>query len=366
VPTGKRKKRPKKHRYGPQIAIEPGSSPATLRTDAEAEKPAVRVLAYGPDEMYEEEIKETSDLKRWLGRCPVIWVQVTGLGHAESIQQIGETFGVHPLALEDIVNTGQQPKLEEYGENLFIVLQAVAKAEHLQLSQIGIYMGRGFVLIFQEETNPALERVRDRVHKGRGSLRKSGAEYLTYAILDSIVDHYFPLLEQYGEHLEKIEDDVIVSPEPMIMAQIHQVKREFLALRRTLWPLREVMTRLLDEDLDLMSQDMRPFLRDCQDHIIQAIDLVSAYREVSASLSDMYLSSVSNRMNEVMKVLTIIATIFIPLTFVAGIYGMNFNPETSPWNMPELDWFWGYPFALFLMGLIAAGLLVYFKRRKWL
>jgi len=362
----KRKKRPKKQRYGPQIAIEPGSSPATLRNDAEAEKSEVRLLAYGLDEVHEEDIKEISELSRWLNRGPMMWIHVSGLGHAESIQRIGEIFGIHPLALEDIVNAGQQPKLEEYGENLFIVLQAADMAEHLQLSQIGIYVGRDFVLTFEEGTDQALERVRERIHKGRGRIRKAGAEYLTYAILDSVVDHYFPLLEKYGEQLEKIEDEVIASPAPVIMSQIHQVKREFLTLRRTLWPLREVMTRLMDEDLALMSRDMRPFLRDCHDHIIQAIDLVSAYREISASLSDMYLSSVSNRMNEVMKVLTIIATIFIPLTFVAGIYGMNFNPETSPWNMPELNWFWGYPLALFLMGVIAVILLIYFKRRKWL
>ena len=192
-----------------------------------------------------------------------------------------------------------------------------------------------------------------------------GPDYLLYAIVDSVVDHYFPILEQFGERLEDLEEEVVANPEEEIMARIHCIKSELLALRRTLWPFREVASALLAQDTPFITRGIRPYLRDCHDHVIHAIDLVAAYREVGSSLSDMYLSSISNRMNEVMRVLTVIATIFIPLTFVAGIYGMNFNPAKSPFNMPELEWYYGYPLALLLMVIIALVMVIYFRRKKW-
>ena len=353
-------------RYGPVPAIEPGAPPATLTDQPDSPLPIITVMAFGPDGLIEETVEEVELIKDKLGHWPVIWLHVDGLGHADRIREIGEAFGLHPLALEDVSKHGHRPKVEESTDYLFIMLQTAFRREHLCMEQLGLFFDEKYVLTFQAGSSEYLEKLRERIRTNRSRIRRMPSDYLAYAILDSAIDNYFPVLEQFADDLEALEDEVVLSPEPGIVSRIHSLKRELLTVRRHLWPMREVVNILLNEEMGMISRETRPFIRDCYDHVVQAIDLVAAYREVAAALSDIYLSSVSNRMNEVMKVLTIVATIFIPLTFMSGLYGMNFNTHISPWNMPELNWAYGYPALLLVMVAVVVGMLFYFKRKKWL
>jgi magnesium transporter len=239
--------------------------------------------------------------------------------------------------------------------------------ERLWTEQFSLFLGKGFVLTFQEgRPGDCFDPVREQIRKGVGRLREAGPDHLAYALLDAVIDAYFPVLEAYGESLEDLEEDLLWDPRRQSVIQIHAIKRDLLTLRRAIWPLRDVIGLLLREEPAFILPETHPYLRDCYDHIVQIIDLVETYRELTSSMMDVYLSSVSNRMNEIMKVLTVISTIFIPLSFIAGVYGMNFNPQASPLNMPELNWAWGYPLCLGLMGCVAGALVVYFWRRGWL
>ncbi len=353
--------RKRRHRRGPLGAV-----PGTLLVDPEAPRPIIRTLAYDPTELREKEITDIRSLGDFLHKWPVLWVNVDGLGDANIISQLGEIFGLHRLALEDVINVHQRPKVEQYDRYLFLVAHMLFLSESLETEQVSFFVGKGFVLTFQEQVRDCFDPVRDRIRKGLERIRGAPADYLVYALLDAILDSYFPILERYGERLEALEEEIITNPDEKTISRIHQNKRDLLALRRALWPLRDAINSLLRDATAFFAAETRIYLRDCYDHTIQIIDMLESYRETASSLLDIHLSSISNRMNEVMKVLTIIATIFMPLTFLAGIYGMNFNPEKSPWNMPELNWRWGYPFALGLMFAIFAGLAAYFRRKRWL
>jgi magnesium transporter len=239
-------------------------------------------------------------------------------------------------------------------------------ADQLQTEQVSLFLGERFVLTFQEKPGDCLDCVRDRIRSGTGRIRQAGPDYLAYAVLDAVIDNFFPVLEGAGEYLEELEATVLSNPDEGTVSKIHGIKRQLLRLRRAVWPQREALNSMLREGTSLIAEDTKVYLRDSYDHTIQIIDLLENYREIASGLMDVYLSSVSNRMNEVMKVLTIFAAIFIPLTFIAGIYGMNFDPERSPWNMPELDWYLGYPFALGLMAAVGVGMLVYFRHKGWI
>lgn len=356
----------RKHRKRRTSREKAGEVPGTLHVDPEAPRPVVRVMAYGPDGCEEKEVTDLQELRDLPRKLPVTWVNVDGLGDAEVLTQIGGIFHLHPLALEDIVNVPQRAKVEQYGEDLFVVTRMASVGEHLETEQVSLFLGKGFVLTFQERAGDCLEPVRERIRKGLGRIRRAAADYLTYAILDAVVDGYFPVLEQYGEHLEALEEEVVARPDRSIIGRIHGAKRDLLIVRRAVWPQREAVNALLREELDLISDQTRMYLRDCYDHVIQIIDMVETDREITSGLLDAYQSSVSNRMNEVMKVLTIIATIFIPLGFLAGVWGMNFNTEKSPYNMPLLNWRYGYPLALTLMTTVAVLMLVMFWRKGWL
>jgi magnesium transporter len=264
------------------------------------------------------------------------------------------------------VNAHQRPKLERHDDHLFIVLRLPDRTEGLVTEQLSILLGRDFVLTFQERPGDCFDPVRERLRRPESPMRGRGVDYLAYALIDALVDSYFPLLESYGEQIEALEERVIARPEPARVVQIQRLRRELLEVRRALWPQREVLSALLREDTPCIAPGTRLFLRDCADHTAQLLDMVEIHREVSSGLLDLHLSSVSTRMNEIMKVLTIIATIFIPLGFIAGLYGMNFDTEISPFNMPELEWRFGYPFALALMLAVALGMLAYFWRKGWL
>jgi len=344
----------------------PGSAPGSLVHDPEAPRPEIAAIAYGPDDLVQEKIRDPGGVEPLLERWPVTWINVDGLGDLEVLRRIAEVFGIHRLALEDVLNVHQRPKVEEYGEQIFVVARMVRRAEHLQGEQLSLFLGRRFVLTFQERKGDVFDPVRERIRQGKGRIRKVGPDYLAYALLDAVVDGYFPVLESYGEELERLEDEVLLRPAPGVIPKIHAVKRDLLWIRRAVWPLREAVGSLSREGSALVTDETRVYMRDVQDHAIQLLDLVETDRELVSGLMDVYLSSLSNRMNEVMKVLAVIATIFIPLTFVAGIYGMNFDASASPWNMPELAWRYGYPACLLAMAGLAAGLVVYFRRKGWI
>ena len=343
-----------------------GAPPGTLVVDPDAPPPVIRAFAYGPEEFIEQDVEDLESLRSLMGKWPVVWVNVDGLGDAETIRKLGEVFDLHRLVLEDVVNVPQRPKVEQYGDSLFLVTRMTILGDRLEAEQVSAYLGKGVVLTFQERQGDCLDSVRNRIRKATGRIRTQGPDYLAYAILDAVIDNYFPILEEFGERIEALEAVVIDRPSPAVISQIHSAKRDLLTLRRAIWPQREALNWLLRETSPAITEDTRLYFRDCYDHVSQIIDMIETFRELASGLVDAYQSSVSNKMNEVMKVLTIIATIFIPLSFVAGLYGMNFDSEKSPLNMPELSWYWGYPLALGLMGAMAIGLLVFFWRRGWL
>ncbi|UCG42308.1 MAG: magnesium/cobalt transporter CorA [candidate division WOR-3 bacterium] len=292
----------------------------------------------------------------------VSWVDVDGVHDADKVQRLCEHFGIHPLVVEDIVHTVQRPKVEDHGDYVYIVVRMLQRdqAGELRSEQVSLLLGPHWVLSFQEEPGDVFEPVRNRIRTGNGRVRKSGPDYLAYALLDAVVDHYFAVFEPYSERIEAVEQQLSRNPDPELLESIHQMKRELIGVRRAVWPLREALSGLIRAESGLIGKQTNVFLRDVYDHAVQVIDTVEAFRDTVSGLLDLYLSSVSNRMNEVMKVLTIIATIFIPLTFVAGIYGMNFR------FMPELGWHWGYFGALGLMAAVAVVMVIFFRRKRWL
>ncbi|MHC5008826.1 MAG: magnesium/cobalt transporter CorA [Planctomycetota bacterium] len=338
----------------------PGTRPGTLVVDPTAPMPVISAIAYGPDECHELHPQDSSELKDVLGKQPVVWINVEGLGDTELISKIGELFSVHRLALEDVVNAYQRAKVEPYEAHLFVVARMVHGGERLETEQVSFFVGEDYVLTFHERPGDCFDLVRQRLRSGRGRIRGAGASYMAYALLDALIDAYFPVLETYGERIEALESEVLTEPGPEVVGRIHAVKRDLLVLRRAIWPHREMANALLRDDSPFITDQTRVYLRDCYDHTVQLLDIVETYRELASGLLDVYLSSLSNRMNEIMKVLTIFAAIFIPLTFIAGIFGMNFE-----W-MPELGLKWAYPATLALMSALAVVMLVFFRTKGWI
>lgn len=323
-------------------------------------------MAYGPDALEEREIRDPAEIQGFLHRFPVVWVDVHGVSDAKWIGELGKLFGLHHLATEDIINVGQRAKVEEYDDHLFIVTRMVRQTDHLETEQVSLFLSERFVFTFQEHDGDCLDCVRNRIRKATGRIRRAGPDYLAYAVLDAIIDHYFPVLEHYGEVLDDLEERIVGQPDKTLATWIHRVRRELMTLRWAIWPQREAINALLRESTPFVTAETRVYLRDCYDHAVRIIDLIENYRDLASGLMEAYLSSLSTAMNEVMKVLAIFAALFIPLTFIAGIYGMNFDSEVSPYNMPELHWFFGYPAALTLMAIVAVGMLVYFRRKGWI
>jgi magnesium transporter len=315
--------------------------------------------------VHEEPLADVAAIPETLDDWSMVWINVVGLGDEATLRQIAERFGLHRLAVEDVVNVHQRPKVEAYGELLFIVIRKARYTEFLESEQVSLFLGDGFVLTFQERSDHSFEGVRERIRHGRGRIRHAGADYLAYALIDAVVDGYYPVLERYGERIEALEGEVLEQPTPSTVRQVHQMKRELLALRRAIWPKRDAINLLLRDENGRISDETRIHLRDCYDHTIQIIDMLETLRELASGLMDMYLSSVGHRMNEIMKVLTIFAAIFIPLSFIAGLYGMNFD-TSLPGNMPETKWPYGYFVALGLMAAVASGLLLCFRHMGWI
>ncbi|WP_084555789.1 magnesium/cobalt transporter CorA [Alkaliflexus imshenetskii] len=300
-----------------------------------------------------------------------VWIQVRGLHDIATLKDVWSHFDLHPLIQEDIVSINQRPKVEPYDNVIFMVLRMISgnnngKTDEFTTEQISLVVGSNYVLSFQESDTSVFEPVIRRLAMPNTRLRKLGADYMAYALIDNIVDHYFSALDLMEATIEDTEERIVNNPKSVHLQNIHTLRRDLIFFRKSVWSLRDGINSLIRDDSSLFTKEVRLFLRDVYDHVNQVVDTIENQREMVYSLYDMYMSSLSNRMNEVMKVLTIISTIFIPLTFVAGIYGMNFNPESSAWNMPELDWRWGYPASLGLMAIIVAVMLIYFKRKEWI
>jgi magnesium transporter len=340
----------------------------------EALHPQIQIIDYSAESFSETTFAALADLDTSVPPAAVRWINIDGLGDIPTLKKIGKLCNLHPLALEDIVNLHQRPKVEAYDGYLFIVLRMPsilastidASAPRLEMEQVTLVLGRDHVVTFQERAGDSFEPVRHRLRSPGGQIRQRGPDYLAYALIDAAIDAFFPVLEAYGEQIEDLEDAVIAQPSNRHMSCIHDLKRNLLTARRALWPLRDMVNALLREDSALIDEHTLIYLRDCHDHAIQLIEMIETYREICSGLVDIHLSSVSNRMNEVMKFLTIIATIFIPLTFIVGVYGMNFDPAAGPLSMPELGWRYGYPAILIIMALIAVGLLIWFRSKGWI
>jgi magnesium transporter len=326
----------------------------------EALPPRIHVIRYDASAIEEHNPKDAAACLALVGAGAITWIDVQGLADLDLLRALGEGLGLHPLALEDVVSLGQRPKVEDYDTHLFVIARMPEPGEPVTTDQTSLFLRRDLVLTFQERYGDCLDGVRERLRKGKGAMRRSGPDYLAYAILDAIVDGYFPVLESLGERLEDLEGEVVTRPTRPTLEKIHRAKRDLLALRRAIWPLRDAVNALIREEHELVAPPTRVYLRDCYDHAVQILDMVETDRELAGGLMDIYISSLSQRLNEVMKVLTIIATIFIPLTFVVGVYGMNFR------HMPELEWRYGYPLVMLLMATMGAGMVVYFARRGWL
>jgi magnesium transporter len=359
------RKRVRRHLSAKRTA--PGSMPGTIVVDPAAPKPIIRVTAYGPESLVEEEVRDLKQLPKYLEKYPVTWVDVVGLGDAKTLEELGKIFNLHPLALEDAAHADQRAKVEEYGEQLLFIIARVVKAkERLHSEQVSLFVGKNFVISFQERKSDDFVPLQERLRIARGRIRQAGADYLAYAILDAVIDSYFPVLEEFGERLDKLDDDLNSRTAVRVISNIHDARSELILLRRTMWPHREAVNQLIRDPQHLIGDETRIYLRDCYDNVVQSIELLETYRELCADLRDECLSFISNRLNEIMKVLTIIATIFMPLSFIASLYGMNFNTGISRWNMPELNWRFGYPLVLAVMGLITVIMLMFFQRRGWL
>ncbi|MDQ3116387.1 MAG: magnesium/cobalt transporter CorA [Verrucomicrobiota bacterium] len=345
--------------------VVPGEAPGLLKLsqDAPKEEPIITLIEYGPDGLEERKDVECDELLVHLNNELVTWINIDGLGDLNVLRILGEHFNLHPLALEDVVDINQRPKVEQYDDYLFIVSKMIYLGQDKEIGgeQVSMFLGKHFLITLQEEPErDVFEPVRARIRSGKGRIRKAGPDYLAYALLDSIIDHYFPVLESIGNEIDIIEDELVDNPLVRPVGSLHEHKRTLTQIRRMVWPLRDVTNLLLHEDPGLIRPETKVYLRDCYDHSVQLMDVVESYRDVLSGLTEIHISSIGMRTNEIMRTLTVISAIFIPLTFIAGVYGMNFE------RMPELKKPYGYFVCLGLMILIAIGQLIYFKKRRWL
>jgi len=342
-----------------------GLPPGTLIHIGERkiENVKITLIDYNKSENREIIVKDIEGCFPFNQESQVTWINIDGIHNSEVIEKIGNHLQLHPLLLEDIMNTHQRPKMEDYEDYLFMVLKMIyqnSEEDKLEIEQVSLILGPKYVISFQEREGDVFNTIRERIRKDKGKIRKMGASYLAYSLIDAIIDHYFVLFEVAGDKIERIEEELINEPNPKTLQSIHNLKREMIFLRKSIWPLREAINGLNKTESTLMEESVELYFRDVYDHTIQIIDTIESYRDMISGMLDIYLSSLSNKMNEVMKVLTIIATIFIPLTFIAGIYGMNFI------FIPELQFRWGYFAVLFVMALVAMLMVIYFRKKKWL
>ena len=327
------------------------------------EKVKITIVDYSEAKFQEKEVKSVEECFPYKDKSTITWINIDGVHKIKVIEEIGKHFNLHPLILEDIVDTDQRPKIKDFGDYIFIILKMIyydKNDNEMKAEQVSLILGKNYVISFQEREGDVFNPIRERIRNNIGRIRKAGADYLVYSLMDAIVDNYFIIIEKLGEKIENLEDKMISRPKPANLRVIHKLRRDLIFLRKSVWPLREVISILQRGESSLILESTNVYLRDVYDHTIQVIDTVETLRDIISGMLDIYLSSASNRMNEIMKMLTIIATIFIPLTFITGIYGMNFQ------NMPEIKWVWGYPIVLLGMLIIGIVMVIYFKRKKWM
>lgn len=349
-----------KRKLTKKIGVPPGS---LIYTGERREDFEISIIDYDGTDYKEFKSDKIEDCFPFKDSQTVTWINIIGLHKTDVVESIGMHYGIHPLILEDILNVHQRPKIEYFDDYIFVVVKMLFYNENslcIESEQVSIILGRNYVITFQERIGDVFDIVRERIRNNKGIIKKNKADYLLYSLIDVIVDNYFIILEKIGDKVEDLEDGIILSPSPETAKLIHRLKRDLIELRKSVWPLREILTALSKGESSLIHKKTIAYFRDVYDHTIQVIDTVETFRDMASGLLDIYLSSISNRMNEVMKVLTIIATIFIPLTFIAGIYGMNFK------YMPELEREWGYPAILIVMLIIGIGMVLFFRKRKWL
>jgi magnesium transporter len=362
----KQKARSRRHTRIPVPRRDPAAPPGTLTAGPGAEPTRAQVLAYGPDGVLERDQVAVEELRQLRSSYPVVWVSLVGVGDVEAFRRIGDVFGLHVLALEDMVSAHQRPKAEDYEQHLLVVLRHAGLTPQLSLQQVALVVGDGFVLSVEESPTEAYAAIRQRIREGKGRIRGRGADYLAHAIIDRTLDSYLPLVEAHRDQVEALEDQIFSAPDDRAIVELHAIRHDLYAMRRVLTSMRDAVGALARSTNATISEATRLYLRDGQDHASQLLDAVDACRELSSSLAELYNSQLNQRMNEIIKLLTLISTVFIPLSFIAGVYGMNFDPDSSQWNMPELRWRYGYPFALALMSITAGGLLWFFRRKGWL
>jgi magnesium transporter len=331
--------------------------------EKKVDRPTIQIIAYSEDRVEEMGVNTIEEIFPYRDTDNVTWINIDGLHDVDAMEKLGKHFNLHPLMMEDILNTDKRPEIDDYGDYIFMVIKMLHYDDIEKLvkaEQLSIVVCKNIVLTFQERVGDVFNPLRERIRKGRGRVRESGTDYLAYALLDTIVDNYFLILEKFSDALEAIEDELMNNVNKNTIREIHRMKREMVFLRKSVWPVRELVNGLARSESALIDESLSIYVRDLYDHTVQVIDTIETMREMVAGMLDIYLSTVSNRMNEVMKVLTIMASIFIPLTFIAGIYGMNFE------RMPELRERWGYPGILVLMLVVASSMILYFKKRKWL
>ena len=353
-----------------RINYKPAGSPPAILMPREGAKPRAEIslIQYDAETILEVDCQTFEELAGRLDTTKVNWINIDGLGDIDLLKNLAAHFHIHPLALEDVLNTAQRPKLEHFASHFFIVSEMIYfdEAEQLTFEQVSLFLGDHFVITLQEERgHDVFEMVRARLRGGRGYSRKMKADYLAYALLDATVDQIFPVLESVGDSIEAVEEELLDKPSRASLKKLYEAKRLLLFLRRAAWPQREVFNALIRDETGLIARETQVFLRDCYDHVTQIIDIIESYRDLTAGLMDLYLSSLGFRTNEIMRVLTIVSVMFIPLTFIAGVYGMNYNTDQK-WNMPELNWPFGYLFFWGICLSTVTGMLLFFKRKKWL
>ncbi len=350
-----------------KAGIAPGSFDLK-HSEQPPEDPTIRLTVYNKEEVSHREMT-VEQLETWhTSEHEIEWLSIEGAINPTSLEKLGKFLGLHKLALEDVYNGNQRPKVEDYDSHVFVVVRTVPQDQHSPPGQISFFLGEDYLLLFQDKDVSAqiFDGVRDRIQKSKGKIRESGSDYLLYALLDTVVDHFFPYLEDLDDRLDDIEDLIMNENLENIVPELQVERRRIRMIRTALRPLPELIRTLMDDSTEHVGDDVHFYLRDCQDHVHRALAIADTLQEHTQDLLDLHQSFLSNRMNEVMKVLTIIASIFVPITFVAGIYGMNFSSDASPYNMPETNWYYGYPFAIGLMVSIAVIMLIFFRVRRWI
>lgn len=358
----------RRNKYQSKVGLPPGS--IVHVGDVRADDATIEVIDYNAERVNSANIDDVETLYSYLDSFETnTWVRFSGLHETGQISEIGSKLEIHPLVMEDIVNTSQRPKVEAYDDYLYIVIKHLKRSDEdggIVSNQISLILSKACVLSFHEEKEPVFDSIKPRIDVPNGRFRKYGSDYLCYALIDLVVDNYFSILEDFNDEVIQIEDSLMANTETTNYDNLHQLRRKLILMRRHMNPMREVVQGLIREDNELISDGIKLYMRDVNDHLMRVIESLEHTLDISASLMETHMTQINIRSGEVMKVLTIIATIFIPLTFVAGIYGMNFNPEGSPYNMPELDWYYGYPISLGFMFVLTLGMLFYFRRKKWI